>query len=72
MHANAASALEEYAKPGMKVLDVGCGSGYLSAVFARMVAPDGKVVGIEHLPELAELSMKNLAKDPEHKKLMED
>lgn len=32
MHANAASALEEYAKPGMKVLDVGCGSGYLTAV----------------------------------------
>ena len=32
MHANAASALEEYATPGAKVLDVGCGSGYLSAV----------------------------------------
>jgi protein-L-isoaspartate(D-aspartate) O-methyltransferase len=32
MHANAASSLEEYAKPGAKVLDVGCGSGYLTAV----------------------------------------
>ena len=32
MHANAATALEEYAKPGAKVLDVGCGSGYLTAV----------------------------------------
>jgi protein-L-isoaspartate(D-aspartate) O-methyltransferase len=32
MHANAASALEEYARPGAKVLDVGCGSGYLTAV----------------------------------------
>ena len=32
MHANAASALEEYATPGAKVLDVGCGSGYLTAV----------------------------------------
>ena len=33
MHANAATALEEYATPGAKVLDVGCGSGYLTAVF---------------------------------------
>jgi protein-L-isoaspartate O-methyltransferase len=32
MHANAASALDDYAKPGAKVLDVGCGSGYLTAV----------------------------------------
>jgi protein-L-isoaspartate(D-aspartate) O-methyltransferase len=32
MHANAATALEEYAKPGARVLDVGCGSGYLTAV----------------------------------------
>ena len=32
MHANAATALEEYARPGAKVLDVGCGSGYLTAV----------------------------------------
>ena len=32
MHANAASALEDYARPGAKVLDVGCGSGYLTAV----------------------------------------
>jgi protein-L-isoaspartate(D-aspartate) O-methyltransferase len=37
-----------------------------------MVEPGGKVVGIEHLPELAELSRKNLEKDPEHKKMLED
>ena len=84
MHANAASALEEYATPGARVLDVGCGSGYLTAVpsdlfvssnkvqvLARMVQPDGKVVGIEHLPELSALARKNLLKDPETKKLMD-
>jgi protein-L-isoaspartate(D-aspartate) O-methyltransferase len=37
-----------------------------------MVEPGGKVVGIEHLSQLAELSKKNLAKDPEHKKMMDD
>ena len=36
MHANAATALEEYVKPGAKVLDVGCGSGYLTAVMIFM------------------------------------
>src|SRR6266496_6744151 len=37
MHANAASALEEYATPGAKVLDVGCGSGYLTAVPSNLL-----------------------------------
>ena len=32
MHANAATALEDYVKPGARVLDVGCGSGYLTGV----------------------------------------
>jgi|SRR5579859_6927467 len=71
MHANAATALEDYLKPGSKVLDVGCGSGYLTAVLARLVQPDGIVVGIEHLPGLSELAKQNLLKDPENKKLMD-
>jgi protein-L-isoaspartate(D-aspartate) O-methyltransferase len=37
-----------------------------------MVQPGGKVVGIEHLPELSELAAKNIAKDLEHKKMMDD
>jgi protein-L-isoaspartate(D-aspartate) O-methyltransferase len=37
-----------------------------------MVQPGGKVVGIEHLPELSAMSKKNLLKDPENKKLMDD
>jgi hypothetical protein len=36
-----------------------------------MVQPNGKVVGIEHLPELSAMSTKNLLKDPENKKLMD-
>jgi len=41
-------------------------------VLGRMVQPGGKVVGIEHLPELSELAAKNIAKDPEHKKLLDE
>jgi protein-L-isoaspartate(D-aspartate) O-methyltransferase len=37
-----------------------------------MVGQDGKVIGIEHLPELTELSIKNLEKDPESRKMMEE
>jgi protein-L-isoaspartate(D-aspartate) O-methyltransferase len=48
------------------VLDVGSGSGYLSAVLHHMVSPEGhsgKVVGIDHIPELVEWSVQNLKKD---------
>lgn len=35
--------------PGAKVLDVGCGSGFLMAAFYEMMNCQGKVVGIEHI-----------------------
>jgi protein-L-isoaspartate O-methyltransferase len=37
MHAKAAEGLADFLKPGSKVLDVGSGSGYLTAVFAHSV-----------------------------------
>lgn len=48
------------------MLDVGSGSGYLSAVFHHLVTSEGitgKVVGIDHIPELVELSIQNLKRD---------
>lgn len=38
------------------------GTGYLTACFALMVGEQGRTVGIEHIPELAELSIKNIEK----------
>ena len=56
MHAYALEYLKNHFKEGGKVLDVGCGSGYLCAAFLKMMNGTGKVVGIEHIDELVQLS----------------
>ncbi|ENN96782.1 protein-L-isoaspartate O-methyltransferase [Methanocaldococcus villosus KIN24-T80] len=38
---------------GMKVLEIGTGSGYHAAVVAEIVGKEGKVISIERIPELA-------------------
>ncbi|KAF8069073.1 protein-L-isoaspartate O-methyltransferase [Lyophyllum atratum] len=63
MHAYAAEHLLPYLRPGSRVLDVGSGSGYLTAVFHHLTEPTGTVVGIDHIPELVQQSVENLKKD---------
>jgi protein-L-isoaspartate(D-aspartate) O-methyltransferase len=68
MHAHASEYLLTYLQPGSKVLDVGSGSGYLTAIFHHLVSPGdgqptGKVVGIDHIAELVDWSVGNLKKD---------
>jgi protein-L-isoaspartate(D-aspartate) O-methyltransferase len=41
------------AGPGHRVLDVGAGSGWTTALLARLVGPTGVVVGVELVPDLA-------------------
>ncbi|KAG5234193.1 protein-L-isoaspartate O-methyltransferase [Salix suchowensis] len=62
MHATCLQLLEENLKSGMHVLDVGSGTGYLTACFALMVGPQGHAVGVEHIQELADSSIKNIKK----------
>jgi len=47
-------------KTGMKVLEIGAGSGYHAAVTAEIVRPDGTVFTIERIPDLVEFARKNL------------
>jgi len=47
---------------GMKVLEVGGGSGYHAAVMAVLAGPSGHVYSIERLPKLAHQAEENLAK----------
>jgi len=62
MHAEALERLKDHLQPGMSVLDVGSGSGYLACCMAYMVGEEGKVIGIEHIKELVNLSIKNISK----------
>ncbi|KAJ3091238.1 Protein-L-isoaspartate(D-aspartate) O-methyltransferase [Quaeritorhiza haematococci] len=70
MHAHALEILEGFLKPGAHVLDVGSGSGYLAACMAEMVGLTGKVVGIEHIDNLVEMSRRNVEND--HPEFLED
>ncbi|XP_023335439.1 protein-L-isoaspartate(D-aspartate) O-methyltransferase [Eurytemora carolleeae] len=63
MHAHCLELLKDNLKPGMKALDVGSGSGILTACMAMMVGPSGKVVGIDHISGLVEMSKENLLRD---------
>lgn len=47
-------------RPGHKVLDVGAGSGWTTALLAHLVGPEGSVVGVEIVPELAAFGEANL------------
>lgn len=46
--------------PGLRVLEVGTGSGYHAAVAARLVAPGGSIVSIEFFAPLADQARENL------------
>lgn len=80
MHASAAESLLPYLKPGARVLDIGSGSGYLTAVLAELVYPqeaDGKgeagkarVVGLEHIKALRDMGERNMMKSERGKSLL--
>jgi protein-L-isoaspartate(D-aspartate) O-methyltransferase len=49
-------------RPGDRVLDVGAGSGWTTALLAHLVGRDGEVVGVELEPTLVEFGRTNLAR----------
>lgn len=49
-------------RPGQRILDVGSGSGWTSALLAYIVGDGGKVVAVERIPELYDFGKKNLGK----------
>ncbi|MBI4121543.1 MAG: protein-L-isoaspartate(D-aspartate) O-methyltransferase [Candidatus Ryanbacteria bacterium] len=49
-------------KAGNKILDVGSGSGWTTALLAHIVWREGAVFGVERVQELADFGKKNLEK----------
>ncbi|CAL9780297.1 unnamed protein product, partial [Musa acuminata subsp. burmannicoides] len=60
MHAACLELLREHLQPGMRALDVGSGTGYLTACFAMMLGPEGRALGVEHIAELVDFSINNI------------
>lgn len=47
-------------RPGQRVLDVGSGSGWTTALLARLTGPTGRVLGVELEPDLVDFGSHNL------------
>lgn len=50
-------------KPGQKILDVGSGSGWTTAILAEIVGEKGEVYSIEVIPQLMEFGKENVGKN---------
>ena len=51
-------------KEGEKILDIGSGSGWTTALLSHIAGKEGKVVGVELVPQLVKLGNENLVKYP--------
>jgi protein-L-isoaspartate(D-aspartate) O-methyltransferase len=71
MHASACESLFTYLQPGARVLDIGSGSGYLTAVLAHLVGPSGVVIGIDHIQPLVDVANANMAKSASGRQMLE-
>lgn len=49
-------------RPGHRVLDVGSGSGWTTALLAELAGPSGDVLGVERVPGLVAFGAENLAR----------
>ena len=78
MHASACESLLPFLRENENktVLDVGCGSGYLTHVLANLVCGAegkgaGKVVGIDHISGLVEMARGNMRKSEQGRRLLD-
>ncbi|MFJ7962088.1 class I SAM-dependent methyltransferase [Streptomyces sp. NPDC096324] len=58
--ANSAAYLLDSLKPHMKILDIGCGPGTITADLAERV-PDGHVTGVDHAPGILDQARRTAA-----------
>lgn len=51
-------------QPGMRVLDVGTGTGAVARLAAQITGPQGSVVGVDRMPEVLEIAKQRAAPYP--------
>ncbi len=49
-------------KVGEKILDIGAGSGWQTALLAKLVGQNGQIIAVERVPELVDFCRQNLDK----------
>jgi ubiquinone/menaquinone biosynthesis C-methylase UbiE len=59
---NPTKILGPYVKPGMTVMEVGCGWGIFSIAMAKMVGDDGKVIAVDLQQKMLDVTMKRAQK----------
>lgn len=52
-------------QPGSKILDIGAGSGWQSALLANLVGETGNIIAVERIAELKTIAEENIKKLPE-------
>jgi protein-L-isoaspartate(D-aspartate) O-methyltransferase len=78
MHASAAESLLPFLHSNSRVLDIGSGSGYLTAVLAEVINANGgngvvgggKVIGLEHIPALRDLGEGNMGRSERGREML--
>ena len=48
-------------RPGERVVDIGCGAGIDSLIAAKMVGPDGQVIGVDMTRAMLEMARKSVS-----------
>lgn len=62
MHAYALEWLKDFLSPHTNALDIGSGTGYFTVCMSHMMNHTGKVIGIEHIPELVSSSIEHISR----------
>jgi ubiquinone/menaquinone biosynthesis C-methylase UbiE len=55
---NPVKILRPYVKPGITVIDVGCGMGIFSIAMARLVGDEGRVIAVDLQPKMLDVMLR--------------
>lgn len=62
MHAKTLEALYDHLKTAQKILDIGTGSGFVTAAMAQICPDSSKVYAVDHIEEINEFAKTNISK----------